>query len=261
MSCTPEEQLSVHIRLLKCGLEVGNSRAYWAHVDGGTPAIPQQAFDEYWFGARSLPRVRMLLANFRVRFDAFPAALSALHGWADVSPDTRRLVCHWHLQLADSLYRAFTGDYLPRRRQGHRAEVTRDLAVNWIKEHGPTQWQMATRIRYAGNLLSAAYAAGLVGSNRDPRPVLAPRVDGDALEYLLYLLRGVRFSGALQDSPYLRSVGLTGAPLEDRLRRPGAVQLRRVGDVIEFQWRYDDLTQWARGTGKVRTTAKQGVAQ
>jgi hypothetical protein len=261
MSDAPKEITEVHIRLLKCMLEPENSRAYWAHADGSTPVDVQRAFAEYWFGARSLPRVQMLLANFRVRFGAFPAALGVLHRWADMPPDTRRLICHWHAQLADPLYREFSGCYLPERRDGHRAEVTLDLAVNWVKQHGQPQWQMATRIKFASNLLSTARAAGIVTGNRDPRPVASPRVDDDALEYLFYLLRGVQFAGTLLDNPYLRSVGLTGGLLEDRLRRLRSLRLRRQGNLADFEWQYSDLGQWAEGTGKARGGAVSGGGQ
>jgi len=241
-------------------LEPEHSRAYWAHADGEAPVAVRQAFAEYWFGARSLPRVAMLLANLRVRYDAFPAALGVLHQWADMPPDTRRLICHWHVQLADPLYRAFSGVYLPDRREGHRAEVTLDLAVNWVRECGPPQWQMATRIKFASNLLSTARAAGIVTGSRDPRPVVSPRVEDEALEYLLYLLRGVQFAGTLLDNPYLRSVGLSGASLEARLRRLPAVSLRRQGDLVDVEWRYDGLRQWAEGTGKAPGSAASGGA-
>ena len=206
MSSASKEITDGHIRLLKCTLEVENSRAYWAHSDGVSAVAAQQAFDEYWFGARSLARVRMLLANFRARFDAFPETLAVLHHWTGMASDTRRLICHWHLQLSDPLYRAFSGEYLPERQQSHRAEVTRDLVINWVKDHGPAQWQMSTRIEFASKLLTAAHAAGIVASTRDPRPVVFPRVDDDALEYLLYLLRGIKISETLTDNPYLLDV-------------------------------------------------------
>jgi hypothetical protein len=50
----------------------------------------------------------------RARFDAFPNALHVLQRWPHMSPDTRRVVCHWHLQLSDPLYRDFTGTFLVR---------------------------------------------------------------------------------------------------------------------------------------------------
>ena len=56
----PREVTKVHTRLSRCALEVDNSRAFWARVDEETPVNARLAFDEYWFGARSLARVRIL---------------------------------------------------------------------------------------------------------------------------------------------------------------------------------------------------------
>ena len=239
------EATRMHTRLLKCALEVEDSRAYWLHADGTEPVTAHQAFDAYWFGARSLNRVGVLLTNMRARYDEFPAALMALHRWPDMSPDTRRLICHWHLQLADPLYRRFAGDWLVSRRADGRDTVTRDLVVGWVGEEGADRWAMATRMKFASKLLSAAFAAGLVGSNRDPRPLVLPRVDDDALEYAMYLLREVTFEGSLLDNPYLTSVGLEGPVLEDQLRGLPGLTFKRQGDLVDFGWRYPTLTAWA----------------
>lgn len=245
MSDRPREVTEVHTRLLKCALEVEDCRAYWAHADGSQHVGAQQAFDGYWFGARSLSRIEVLLANMRARFDAYPAALAVLHRWQHMAPDTRRVICHWHLQLADPLYRAFTGEYLVSRRSGHRADITRDLTVSWVGDQGPGRWTMATRIQFASKLLSSAFSAGLVATNRDPRPLVIPRVPDDALEYLVYLLRGVGFEGTLLRNPYAASVGLDELSLDDRLRRLPALTFSRQGDLFEMAWQYADLQSWA----------------
>lgn len=248
----PAETTQPHTRILKCALEVDDARAYWEHTDGSLPVSAKRAFDEYWFGARSLARVNVLVSNFRHRFDAFPPCLSVLHRWTGMSPDTRKLICHWHLQLSDPIYRVMTGEVFPSRRDAGHGEVTRDLMVRWIGEHAATHrsehaapWTMATRIQFASKLLSSALAAGLVTSRRDPRPLAFPRVPDDALEYLLYLLRGVDFEGRLGDNPYLRSLGFDAAMLADRLRTSRSVQLRRAGDLHDFTWAHDGLDAWA----------------
>lgn len=110
------EEVTIHTRLLKCALEVEEARAYFRHASSGAAVSVQRAFDEYWFGAKSLARVEVLLANLRVRFAAFPTALAVLHAWHDMPPEIRKLVCHWHVQLSDPLYRLFTGQYLVQRR-------------------------------------------------------------------------------------------------------------------------------------------------
>lgn len=251
MSARPAECTQLHTRLLKCALEVEDARAYWQQAALHPGATATDAFDGYWFGARSLARIEVLLANFRARFDAFAPALTVLHRWSGMSPDTRRLICHWHLQLSDPLYRAFTGDYLVARRDGSRPEVTRDLIVGWVSDQGAERWTMATRIQFASKLLSAANGAGLVIGIRDPRPLALPRVPDEALEYLMYLLRGISFEGTLLDNPYARSVGLDQAFLEDRLQGLSAIRFSRQGDLIDFGWRHAGLAEWAEGHAPV----------
>jgi hypothetical protein len=205
----------------------------------------QIGFEEYWFGARSLPRVNLLIANFRERFDQFPPALSVLHRWPDMDSSTRRLICHWHLQFADRLYREFTGSFLVNRVSAGRTEVTRDVVVRWIDQAAPQRWTTSTRIQFARKLLYSAYEAGILNRQRDPREWQPPRVTDEALGYILYLLRAIQFRGTLVDNPYLVSVGVTGAELERRLRTFPDCRLRRQGELFEFSWQYQDLLEWA----------------
>ena len=240
------EATGIHTRLLKCALVVEESRAYWQHVDPDAPEHPaQRAFEDYWFGSRSMGRVKVLIANLRARFDAFPAGLAVLRRWDDMDPETRTLVCHWHLQLADPLYRAFTGTFLPDRRFASRSEVRQDQVVRWVADQGPGRWTMSTRVQFASKLLSAAYSAGLVAGKRDPRPLSYPRVPDDALAYLLHLLREVEFEGTLTDNPYLHSVGLEGGLLDDRLRGLPELHFRRRSDLVDFGWSHPSLACWA----------------
>lgn len=244
----PAEVTEPHTRLLKCALEVDDARAYWRHVTPGAPVPAQQAFEDYWFGARSLDRVAVLLQNFRARFDAFPEALDVLRAWPDMDPGTRALVCHWHVMLTDPMYRAFTAELLVERRRFGPGTVTRDVVIAWVSDQGAARWTMATRVQFASKLLSTALSAGLVGSSRDPRPVVSPTVSDEALTYLLHLLRGVRFEGALLDNPYLRSVGLDPIVLPDRLRGLRAITYRRQADLTEIVWHHPDLGSWFRAT-------------
>lgn len=245
MTEVPAEETRVHTRLLKCALEVDDARAYWEHTSGEANVNAKHAFEAYWFGAKSLSRVEVLLTNMRARFDAFPAGLRTLRRWPAMSPDTRQVICHWHLQLADPLYRAFTGDFLVRRRLSARAEVTRDLVVSWVGTQGPDRWTMPTKIQFASKLLSAAFSAGLIASNRDPRPLVFPRLEDDALAYLMYLLREVRMEGSLLENPYVASVGLDQSVLEDRLRGLSSLTYKRQGDLVDFAWKYPTLDAWA----------------
>lgn len=76
----PAEETRVHTRIMRLALAVEESRAYWANLDPSVPPGPRaiQAFEQRWFGAKSLHRVRTLLANFGARYDAFPKALEVL---------------------------------------------------------------------------------------------------------------------------------------------------------------------------------------
>ncbi|MBA3538434.1 MAG: DUF1819 domain-containing protein [Deltaproteobacteria bacterium] len=181
----------------------------------------------------------------RVRFDAFPAALRVLTTWRTMPPETRRLICHFHVQLTDPLYRAFTGEFLPSRREALRPEVHRQTVIAWTAEHGPSRWALKTQLHFATRLLSCAGAAGLLRGTRDPREVVAPRVPDAALAYILYALRALRFDGSFVKNPYLASLGLIGGHLADRLRALDSVEFRQVGDVHELDWHYPDLETWA----------------
>lgn len=238
------EVTEIHTRLLRCSLEVEPARAYWRHA-GTDPITAERAFEQYWFGARSLPRVRVLLANMRARFDAYPSALAVLGRWTTMDLATRRAICHWHLQLSDPLYRAFTGGFLAVRHQRQEPQVRRQGVIHWIDEQAPGRWTTSTRIQFASKLLTAAHDAELVSGTRDPRPLVFPMVTDVALTYLLYLLRDVAFEGSLLRNPYLASVGLEGSKLDGRLRGLSGLSFARQGDVHELQWSFASLAEWA----------------
>jgi len=246
LTSTLSERTEYHTRLQRCSLEVEHCRAYWRHAPAHARRdTDTQAFENYWFGARTLPRVRLLLCNFRERFDRFPPALTVLHRWTEMQAVTRRLICHWHLQLADRLYREFTGNFLVNRVATGHLEITRDIVVRWIDQVAPARWSIATRIQFARKLLYSAAEAGILTGHRDPRVWQALRPADEALGYILYLLRSINFQGSLIDNPYLASVGLAGADLERRLRTFPDCPLRRQGDLFEFSWRFENLQQWA----------------
>jgi hypothetical protein len=245
------EVTQVHTQLLRVTLEPEHARAYWRFGDP-TRSVDEEthaAFSEFWFGSKSMTRVRKLILTFRQRFGAYPEALHTLRAWTDIDRDSRILVAHWHLQLTDPIYRRFSGDFLPERRYRTRPEITRDVVLTWVSDvDRQGGWSAATRTGFASKLLSAAHAAGLVGAKQDPRPLTIPRVPSSALAYLLYFLRTVDFKGSLHDNPYLRSVGLEGGLLDDRLRTSDAVTLRRVGDVVDFTWTHPTLLDWGGQT-------------
>ena len=243
-----KEMGEVHARLIKAGLEIDASRAYWAHADGRRAVRAQEAFDGYWFGARSLDRVKDLLSNMQVRYDAYPDALVTLNRWNDMAPDTRRLICHWHLMLADPVYRAFVGNFLPERLDRGVNDVRADVVTAWIARFAGERWTTPTRKRIASSLMSAARDAGLTEPGREPRPLTLPRVPDEALTYLLYLLRGVAIDGTLLKNPYLASVGLSGDALVSRLRSLRDLTYARQANLTDIVWKYPNVRAWADGT-------------
>jgi len=246
----PAEETAVHARLLRLALGVEESRAYWERVD---PAVPVErrammAFEARWMGAKSLERVRFILANFAQRYDAFPAALDVLTRWRAMDASTRQAVCHVHLQLSDPLYRAFTGEFLVERRDLREPRVDRDAALRWVKAKFPGRWSEATCVQFASKLLSAASEAGLISPRRDPRALLFPKVPDLALTYILYLLRGTRIEGSLIENPYLASLGLSDGFLDQRLSKLAGIQFHRMGRLFEFEWAHPNLSAWAEAT-------------
>jgi hypothetical protein len=203
------------------------------------------AFEQRWFGNKSLERVKFLLASFVDRYDPYPEALATLRRWRSMDATTRELICHWHLQLSDPLYRRFTGKFLVERRGLREAKVDRDVALRWVKSEFPERWSEATRVQFASKLLSAASEAGLISAKRDPRSLLLPKVPDLALAYLLHLLRSIRFEGTLTENPYLASVGLVEGFLDQRLRALPGITFRRMAHLTELEWEAPTLTAWA----------------
>ena len=244
------EATDIHTRILRLALGIEESRDYWQHVDASTPIANRAlvAFEQRWFGNKSLERVRFLLANLTDRFDAFPEALVVLQRWRSMDAATRQVLCHWHLQFSDPIYRRFTGSFLVERRSTHGPTVDRDAVLRWIKGEFPDRWSETTCVQFASKLLSAASEAGLITPKRDPRKVLFPKVPDDALTYLLYLLRSVRFEGTLTNNPYLASVGLTNGFADQRLRALPALGFRRMAQLTEFNWEYLSLSAWAEAS-------------
>ncbi len=240
---TPTEVTQTHTHLLRCALEAEDARVYWRRAQPSVSA--DTAFNESWFGARSLERVKTLLNTFKARFDAFPHGLAVLREWTDMDPGTRAVICHWHIQLADPVYRAFTGQYLPELMDSGRLTVTRAQVQAWVARTYPDKWTHPTVTKWASNLLATAKSAGLIKTSRDPRPLVHPRVGDHALAYLLYLLRGVAFEGTLLENPYFASVGLNREGVELRLRSIRGLHFRRQGDLVDFGWAYPDLQHWA----------------
>lgn len=178
------------------------------------------------------------------RFDAYPQALKTLAGWQDMGQPTRVLICHWHLQLSDPLYRRFTGEFLVAQRAQFGPTITREQVIRWLDKDQPGRWSLRTRQMFASKLIGAARQAKLIEGRHDPCQLVWPRVPDAALGYLIHLLNEVDFAGTIADNPYLRSVGLSDKFLDDRLRTLPGITWRRMGDLLELRSDASDLLSW-----------------
>jgi hypothetical protein len=241
------EVTEIHTRILRLALGVEESRAYWEHVDVAAPPASRAlaAFEQRWFGNKSMERVRFLLSSLADRFDPLPESLAVLSRWPAMDPATRQVLCHFHLQVSDPIYRRFTGGYLVERRGLSNPSVDRDAVLRWVKNEHPERWSETTCVQFASKLLSAASEAGLVSAKRDPRQLLLPKVSDAALSYMLYTLRSLRFEGTLADNLYFASLGLAEGFLDQRLRALKVITYRRMAHLTELDWEYPSLSAWA----------------
>lgn len=233
------ESTEVHTRILRLTLAVAESRAYFQHVDPDVvgPERLEAALEHRWFGDKSDARVRFLLSAMQERFDAFPNALGVLRS-AKLDDASAQAICHWHVQLADPIYRRFTGDFLAKKRGTKHPHVDYAAVLKWVESKYEGRWSEATCAQFASKLLSTATEAGLVGGKRDPRPIQTPPVPDLALSYLLYLLRETRFKGTLSSNPYLASIGIDGLAGRELL----GVSIR--GEQLE--WAAPNLAAWGQ---------------
>lgn len=245
------EVTEAHTKLLRVSLLVEEARSYWEHwnPDIAPGQLATVAFEQRWFGSKTMSRVRVVLLALQSRFGAFPKALELLAKWRPADPTVRQLICHWHTQLSDATYRAFSGTFLEGRRNRPDRWVDRDAAVRWVREFTGDKWAAATTNRMANGLLSTASEAGLCGSNPGKREVLFPTVPDEALAYLMHLLRGIKFQGSLLQNPYATSVALTEGFLDQRLSRLPSLHFGRQGELHDFGWTYPSLGAWAEGEG------------
>jgi hypothetical protein len=227
-------------------LAVEDCYAYWQQADTSIPHGDRArvAFDRRWFGAKSEARVRTIITDMVERFDAYPQALALLQRLGSVASELRPFICHLHTQLADPIYRKFTGEFLPARREAGHASIDRDAVARWADSLDPGRWSATTCIKFGSNLLATAFDAGLVGARRDPRKLTVPHVPELFVGYALYLLRDTQLQGTLTDNPYLRSLGLT--PDSFRLLAPRLpdVNVAELGGAMELTWLQPDLMSW-----------------
>lgn len=246
MTAVQSEVVQPHTRLLRIGLAEAESAEYWrqSQRDLGEQRT-RVAFEERWFGSRALARVQYLVGTFQARFDAYPQALKSLHRWAPEDVRERRVLCHWHLQLSDPLYRQFTGEHLPVRLQHPQPTLDRNAVLRWIEQGAGQHWSTATTQRMAAGLMGVLNEVGYTAGVQAIRPLALPWVSDRALTYLLYLLRETEFQGSLNCNPYLASVGIDAEALEARLVKLAGIRFQRMSNLKELHWEHGSLWEWA----------------
>jgi hypothetical protein len=229
-------------------LAADDSYAYWQSVDTSVPIAKRAAiaFENRWFGTKSEARVRVILRSMVERFEKYPEALALLHELRSMPSSLRPLICHTHTQLADPIYRKFTGDFLPMRRSHGHATVDREIVARWIDTLEPGRWSATTCIKFGSNLLATAYEAGLVSDRRDPRKTALGSIPDSIFGYVLYLLRGVEIEGTLTDNAYLRSLGVTLASFHSLAPRIPGIRFAELGGVVDLTFVEPSLTAWGR---------------
>lgn len=246
----PAEATEMHTRILRCMLAVDDCAAYWRHFDRVHLCAPpaenaRVAFAERWFGTKSEARVRTIMTDMSERFDMQPLAFRALHDVGTVPARLRPLICHFHTQLADPIYRRFTGDLLPSLRAQGRTSLDRPAVARWIESIAPGRWSAPTAMKFASNLLAAAHDAGLVAAKRDPRKVTLPNVPPIIVGWILYVLRDTVFEGSLVDNAYLRSLGIDRAALRAVAPRISGLRLVELGGAAELSFEAASIVDWA----------------
>lgn len=242
----PAETTEVHTRILRCMLAADDSAAYWRRVD---PALPVQerarlAFEERWFGTKSEARVRTIVTDMVQRFDAYPESLALFQRVGRIPVGLRVYLCHLHTQLADPVYRAFTGEFLPGLRSQGRTTTDRASVAHWVEAAHPGRWSAVTCTKFASNLLATAFDVGLVQGRRDPRQLPSLSPPPLVVAYVLYLLRGVTIAGTLTENPYLRSLGLATESIGRMASSLEGVRVIELGDVAEVSFQEPSLSAW-----------------
>lgn len=248
LSVRPTEARTVHTRLLRNMLAVEDSYAYWTRLDRSIPVTerPRVAFEQRWFGTKSEARVRTLLSDMVERFDAYPEALELLQSLGTIPAKLRPLLCHLHTQLADPIYRRFSGELLPQRRERGLVAIDRTTVARWVDSLEPGRWSAATCMKFASNLLATALEAGLIAGRRDPRKAVSPVVPDVVIGYALYLLRDVAIEGSLTDNPYLRSLGVTSGGFQPIGARLPGIQYAELGGSVELVFDAPGLAAWGK---------------
>jgi hypothetical protein len=170
------------------------------------------------------------------RFDAYPDVLALLQTLRTVPVSARRYICHVHTQLADPIYRRFTGEMLPNRREQGQSSIDREIVAAWVDSLEPGRWSSTTCIKFGSNLLATAQDAGLIEGRKDPRKLPSLSAPDWVIGYVLYLLRDVHIEGSLEDNPYLRALGVSKESFGRLGARIPGVRIDELGGTVEVTW-------------------------
>lgn len=174
---------SEHTGLLRMGLEVDASRLFWTNASSHETSRERRvrAQAEGWYPEFSDARLRYVLAELERRFP--PATRKALQAWRPEQQSA--LVCHWHLQWSDPLYRDFTSSYLVAAWAMPQQNVGVTDIEGWLFQRGTHHdWSPSTRRRLASGLLGAATEAGFLTGHGRRRELRTVGVDRTSLSYL-----------------------------------------------------------------------------
>ena len=195
-----------HTGLLRLGLATAYSVAFWTRAteDLEVSEMARAAEEQQWFGEISSSRVRYVVRQLQKRFPYPTRELLGFQPRSDTSGDA--LICHWHLQLHDPLYRDYTSLYLLRCWSGPTTSVTIDETEKWVRTRPSARdWKSNTQRRMASGLMSAATEAGLLAkTGREERELKLPNVQFIDREYLEKLMQ---LAGVDDADPYFASVG------------------------------------------------------
>ena len=241
------ETTKIHTRLLRATLLEEHSQSFWKHFkQDETEDNVETAYNNYWFGSANKATIRRTLSNFYVRYTEFPNCLSVLKKWTDIDIRERILICHWHLQLSDVLYRKFTSEFIPSRFIYTPAAFHKDQVQQWVYGFMGEKWAGSTQAQLASKMLSCIRSVGYVSKDTTNTIELRyPSVNQRALQYILYALREIEFQGSLLENPYLKSVGLTGSFLISQINQTSTISVNQLGDVTSLEWKYPTLLEWS----------------
>lgn len=201
-----------HTGLLRMGLEVDSSVTFWNQASPGESpsARHARAISEGWFSRPSEARLKYLLTELGKRFP--DDVLPALKSWKPEQESQSALVCHWHLQWSDPLYRAFCTDFWVSRWASPESTIDNHAVQGWLEKRGNhADWSPSTTRRLASGLLSAATDAGLCkGAGKNLRELRVLQASPSSLDYLkAFLSQQSQDQRPVSEDPYLCGISIT----------------------------------------------------